>query len=36
MDFLKDRRIILGGGAALALVAGLGIAVALMSGHDKK
>ncbi len=36
MDFLKDRRIILGGGAALALLAGLGIAVALMSGHDKK
>jgi len=36
MDFLNDRRIILGGGAALALVAGLGIAVALMSGHDKK
>lgn len=36
MDFLKDRRIILGGGAALALVGGLGIAVALMSGHDKK
>ncbi|MFY8142535.1 MAG: hypothetical protein ACOVMT_01475 [Caulobacter sp.] len=36
MDLLNDRRIILGGGAALALVAGLGIAVALMSGHDKK
>lgn len=36
MDFLKDRRIIFGGGAALALVAGLGIAAALMSGHDKK
>lgn len=36
MDLLKDRRIILGGGAALALLAGLGIAVALMSGHDKK
>ena len=36
MDFLKDRRIIIGGGAALALLAGLGIAVALMSGHDKK
>lgn len=36
MDVLKDRRIIFGGGAALALLAGLGIAVALMSGHDKK
>ncbi|MET3667133.1 hypothetical protein [Caulobacter sp. 1776] len=36
MDFLKDRRIILAGGAALALLAGLGIAVALMTGHDKK
>lgn len=35
MDFLKDRRIILGGGAALALLAGLGIAVALMAGRDK-
>ncbi|KQV57449.1 MULTISPECIES: hypothetical protein [unclassified Caulobacter] len=36
MDFLKDRRIILAGGGALALLAGLGIAVALMTGHDKK
>lgn len=36
MDLLKDRRIIIGGGAALALLAGLGIAVALMTGHDKK
>ena len=36
MDLLKDRRIIIGGGATLALLAGLGIAVALMSGHDKK
>ncbi len=36
MEFLKDRRIILAGGASLALLAGLGIAVALMSGHDKK
>lgn len=35
MDFLKDRRVILGGGAALALLAGLGIAVALMSGHKQ-
>jgi hypothetical protein len=32
MDFLKDRRVLLGGGAALALVAGLGIALALMHG----
>lgn len=37
MDFLKDRRIIVfGGGAALALLAGLGIAVALLAGHDQK
>ena len=36
MDFLKDRRVIIAGGAGLALVAGLGIAVALMTGHDKK
>ena len=37
MDFLKDRRtVLIIGGAALALLAGLGIAVALMSGHDKK
>lgn len=37
MDFLKDRRIIVfGGGAALALLAGLGVAVALLAGHDQK
>jgi hypothetical protein len=37
MDLLKDRRtLIFAGGGALALLAGLGIAVALMSGHDKK
>ena len=37
MDFLKDRRTVLifGGGAALAVLAGLGIAVALMSGHKQ-
>lgn len=35
MDFLKDRRVILGG-ATLAMLAGLGIAWTLMSGHDKK
>jgi hypothetical protein len=32
MELLKDRRVLLGGGAALALVAGLGIALALMNG----
>jgi hypothetical protein len=32
MELLKDRRVLLGGGAALALVAGLGIALALMQG----
>jgi len=32
MELLKDRRVLLGGGAALALVAGLGIALALMHG----
>ena len=37
MDFLKDRRIVvLGGGAAVALLAGLGIAAALLAGHDQK
>ncbi|ADG10418.1 hypothetical protein B7G68_09975 [Caulobacter segnis] len=37
MDFLKDRRIVvLGGGAALALLAGLGIAAALLAGQDQK
>jgi hypothetical protein len=32
MELLKDRRVLLGGGAALALIAGLGIALALMHG----
>jgi hypothetical protein len=32
MELLKDRRVLLGGGAALALVAGLGIALALING----
>ncbi|MDR6625712.1 hypothetical protein [Caulobacter segnis] len=37
MEFLKDRRIVvIGGGAALALLAGLGIAAALLAGHDQK
>jgi hypothetical protein len=37
MDFLKDRRTVLifGGGATFAVLAGLGIAVALMSGHKQ-
>lgn len=37
-DRLSDRRVVLGAGAALALLAGLGIAAALMSGgkgHDQ-
>jgi hypothetical protein len=33
MEFLKDRRVLLGGGAALALIAGLGIALTLMHGN---
>jgi hypothetical protein len=32
MELLKDRRVLLGGGAALALIAGLGIALSLMHG----
>jgi len=32
MELLKDRRVLLGGGAALALIAGLGVALALMHG----
>lgn len=32
MELLKDRRVLLGGGAALALIAGLGIALMLMHG----
>ena len=32
MELLKDRRVLLGGGAALALIAGLGIALVLMHG----
>jgi hypothetical protein len=35
MEFLKDRRIVLAGGAALALLAGLGIAIVLLGGKDK-
>jgi hypothetical protein len=33
MEFLKDRRVLLGGGAALALLAGLGIALSVMHGN---
>lgn len=33
MDFLKDRRTVLLGGAAVALLAGLGIAGLLVAGH---
>lgn len=36
MEFLKDRRVLLAGGAALALLAGLGIAIALLSGGSKQ
>jgi hypothetical protein len=36
MELLKDRRIVLAGGAALALIAGLGIAIALVSGKEKQ
>jgi hypothetical protein len=32
MELLKDRRVLLGGGAALALIAGLGIALTVMHG----
>jgi hypothetical protein len=32
MELLKDRRVLLGGGAALALIAGLGIALTVMQG----
>lgn len=35
MELLKDRRIVLAGGTALALVAGLGIAIGLLGGKDK-
>ncbi|WP_425998801.1 hypothetical protein [Caulobacter sp. DWR1-3-2b1] len=35
MEPLKDRRIVLVGGAALALLAGLGIAIVLLGGKDK-
>ncbi|WP_419255377.1 hypothetical protein ACN2C6_07965 [Caulobacter sp. ErkDOM-YI] len=35
MELLKDRRIVLAGGAALALLAGLGIAIVLLGGKDK-
>ena len=33
MELLKDRRVLLGGGAALALLAGLGIALLVMHGN---
>jgi hypothetical protein len=33
MEVLKDRRVLLGGGAALALIAGLGIALTVMHGN---
>ena len=36
MEFLKDRRIVLALGGALALLAGLVIAVAVMAGGEKK
>lgn len=36
MEVLKDRRIVLAGGAALALVAGLGIAAVLLGGKTKQ
>ena len=32
MEVLKDRRVLLAGGAALALIAGLGVALMLMNG----
>ncbi len=34
MELLKDRRVILGGGAALALIAGLAVAVAMAMRQD--
>lgn len=36
MELLKDRRIVLAGGAALALLAGLGIAIVLLGGGKGK
>jgi hypothetical protein len=36
MELLKDRRIILAGGAALALLAGLSIAILLLDGKTKQ
>ena len=33
MELLKDRRVLLAGGAALALIAGLGIALTVMHGN---
>jgi len=35
MELLKDRRIVLASGAALALLAGLGIAIVLLGGKGK-
>ena len=34
MELLKDRRVILGGGAALALIAGLAVAIAMAMHQD--
>lgn len=36
MELLKDRRVLLGGGAALAVIAGLAVAFALTGGKDRK
>ena len=36
MEFLKDRRIVLAIGGALALLAGLGIAIGLVAGGGRK
>ncbi|MBI1683050.1 hypothetical protein [Caulobacter hibisci] len=36
MELLKDRRVLLGGGAALAVIAGLAVAFGLMGGKDRK
>jgi hypothetical protein len=36
LEFLKDRRVVLAGGAAVALLLGLGLAAAVMSGGKSK